>query len=254
MGLTATFFYPIPAESRLSPASWIVPTTPLAFWDDGQCGHRRVVGLGGKRRPRRGSSGYESVFRSFSINMLLSAPMSGDARRDASTLIQALRRGRVFSAIDSLAGPAAVRFEATSGNGNRFRMGDQVPAGVDVEIAAAANVPEGAELLLLANGVIVEETTGPDLRYQVPTEGDRAAYRLEIRLPEAPGNPPIPWIVTNPIYHRGSSEPTSSSSPSPAIVGRRRLLAAARETREGESSPRSVAGGTRCLEPQRGGA
>jgi hypothetical protein len=29
-----------------------------------------------------------------------------------------------------------------------------------------------------------------------------AVYRVEVRLPGAPGDPPVPWIVSNPIYLR----------------------------------------------------
>ena len=44
------------------------------------------------------------------------------------------------------------------------------------------------------------------LRQVVPAT--RAVYRVEIQLPRAPGNPPVPWVVTNPIYVRsGDDEP-----------------------------------------------
>jgi len=44
------------------------------------------------------------------------------------------------------------------------------------------------------------------LRLVVPAT--RAVYRVEIQLPRVPGNPPVPWVVTNPIYIRnGDDEP-----------------------------------------------
>jgi hypothetical protein len=43
------------------------------------------------------------------------------------------------------------------------------------------------------------------LRHTVGREA--AVYRVEISLPGAPGAPPVPWIVTNPIYvGRGADE------------------------------------------------
>jgi hypothetical protein len=39
----------------------------------------------------------------------------------------------------------------------------------------------------------------PDLAFQSTGDG---TYRVEIYLSNSPGNPPVPWIVSNPIYVR----------------------------------------------------
>ena len=43
------------------------------------------------------------------------------------------------------------------------------------------------------------------MRRTVPAT--RAVYRVEIRTDRAPGDPPVPWVVTNPIYVRDRDEP-----------------------------------------------
>ena len=52
---------------------------------------------------------------------------------------------------------------------------------------------------MLANGRPVESSTGPTLTYEAAAE--RAAYRLEVRLPGAASDEAaIPWLLSNPIY------------------------------------------------------
>ena len=42
------------------------------------------------------------------------------------------------------------------------------------------------------------EAKGSTLGYMA--EPRPAVYRVEVKLPGAPGEPPVPWIVSNPIY------------------------------------------------------
>ena len=58
-------------------------------------------------------------------------------------------------------------------------------------------MPSGASLVLLHGGREVARSPGPALSAPVTEPG---AYRIEVRIPDAPGQPPIPWIVSNPVY------------------------------------------------------
>lgn len=132
---------------------------------------------------------YTTSFREFSI-ALSDARLTGNAETDARTVLDAIRGGRFYSTIDALAGPAALRVTAGT-------------ARIDVD----AQAPEDARITLFRNGVAFATAQGPRLEHTA----DTGVYRVEVGLPGAPGTPPVPWIVSNPIYIGG--EPESSPRP-----------------------------------------
>jgi hypothetical protein len=212
----ALFTYPIrPSESLATMLDR--PDAVLRRWD-ALTARRRVVGVagsdaharldvtedGGNRRPATiRIPGYESMFRAFSVTAT-ELRLSGDAAADASLLLGAIRQGRIYSTIDGLAGPAAVSFFAVRG-GSRWMAGDFVPpGGGDIELRVDGNIPSAARVILMKNGAVAATASGQPFRKTVPAA--EAVYRVEIQLPRAPGNPPIPWVVTNPIYVRAQDE------------------------------------------------
>lgn len=186
------------------------PST-LDRWD-GLTQRRRVVALaaadahGGVGRraedPGRnlagiiGIPGYEASFRVFTNRVVLDTPLTGEAVADARAIFAALREGRVFSALDALAGPALLDFWVESGV-DRAPIGARLPEHSDATIFAKAIVPVGGEIRLLQDGRIIM-TSGGELR-RVLT-GARGAFRIEVHVPRAPGTPAVPWLVSNPIY------------------------------------------------------
>jgi hypothetical protein len=48
---------------------------------------------------------YEASFRTFSDNVILDAPLTGDGAADGRAVIDAIRHGRVFTVIDAIATP-----------------------------------------------------------------------------------------------------------------------------------------------------
>lgn len=187
------------------------PAGLLRRWD-GLSARRRVVGLaaadaharmglGGKADPYDELvyvklPSYEAVFRAFSLRLELHEPLSGDPRRDARAVIEAIRNGRVYTAFDSIAGPASLAFSAESG-GAVARQGGALAIAGPVRLRAGTNGPPQTSLVLLRDGEVVGRAAGPSLAW----EGHRpGAYRVEAHLPGAPGDPPLPWIVSNPIY------------------------------------------------------
>jgi hypothetical protein len=58
---------------------------------------------------------------------------------------------------------------------------------------------------LLKDGGLFATANGPEL--ERVAGGEPAVYRVEIDLPGAPGDPPVPWVVTNPIYVRSAGQP-----------------------------------------------
>jgi hypothetical protein len=82
------------------------------------------------------------------------------------------------------------------------------PVTLRVQVQAPADVRIG----LLKDGEVVEAPAGPVMER---TEAAApAVYRVEISLPGAPGQPPVPWIVSNPIYvGRETPEPVPAARP-----------------------------------------
>jgi hypothetical protein len=173
---------------------------------------RRVVALAaadaharlGTRGIGEGSQGgiavhipaYEQVFRTFSIT-LPEARLSGDARADADMVLGEIRRGHLYSSIDALAAPARLDFMADSGSQHAAQGDALMPAG-PVNLRVESDAPAGARIVLYKNGGVVKTESASSLTYT--TEPDQAVYRVEVALPQAPGTPPVPWIVSNPIY------------------------------------------------------
>jgi hypothetical protein len=139
--------------------------------------------------------GYERIFRTFSI-ALPGVSLTMDARVDAQTVLDAIRRGRVFSSVEAVAGPAAVSFSA-SGEGLHVAMGDTITLNGSATLRVKTNASPGSTLALIRNGQIVQTATESQLEYPASEPG---AYRVEIQRSDAPGTPSVPWVVSNPIY------------------------------------------------------
>ena len=143
--------------------------------------------------------GYETAFRAFSVRVRLEAVLTGDASRDAAMLGDAIRAGHLYTVIDALASPPAFRFAARSGT-HVAEAGDDLPvADAAVLEAEVAPVP-GVSLVLRRNGRVVAASDSGRLRFDHAPSRATTVYRVEAKLPDAPGSPPVPWIVGNPIF------------------------------------------------------
>lgn len=140
---------------------------------------------------------YETVFRTFAIHVELDEPLSANAPAAAKAIMTSIRAGRVFTAITALAEPAPFQFFAKSGE-QHVTMGERLLTGGPIELEARVAAPAGSRIMLYRNGELVHDTAPPRLEYLVTPE--RAAYRVEVHLPGAPGSTQVPWIVSNPIY------------------------------------------------------
>jgi hypothetical protein len=186
------------------------PAGLLARWDALNA-RRRVVGVAGHdvharvgRAPAddAGESGwllqlpsYRAAFSAFAVRARLGQPWSGEASRDASSLLAAIRAGRVYTAIDALAAPVSFEFTAR-GEGRIVQAGDELPVTSEVELEARAPGVPGLSMILLRDGHPV--AMGADsLRVGGRTHTARSVYRVEAYLA---GRGSVPWILSNPIY------------------------------------------------------
>jgi hypothetical protein len=209
-----SIFRPAPALA----ATLTRPDSTFATWD-GLAKSRPVVGLaghdahGGLMRaegtekdepwPLPGFGSYEVGFRTFSTRVVLDEGLSGDPARDARQLSDSLRRGRVFTAVDAIAGPAAVDFSASLG-GARHEMGSEIVVAQPLHLTFRSTAPPGAIAVLFADGVEAARSASGEIQFAVPGPG---AYRAEVRA----GTADVPWIVTNPIYVRGGTSTMSGA-------------------------------------------
>jgi hypothetical protein len=155
--------------------------------------------------------GYEQLFRTFSV-ALPGVQLTGDADSDAKTVLSAIRSGHLYSAIDALASPARLLFTATSG-GTTIYPGAQLTASDRILFRVETTAPREARTHLLKNGVVVASAEGGRLEFAAPPEA--GAYRVEVYLPRGPGDPRVPWLLSNPIY---AGPFTAREAPPPAAL------------------------------------
>jgi hypothetical protein len=85
-----------------------------------------------------------------------------------------------------------------------------------VVLRARAAAPAGSAIDLIRDGQVVRTVSAGELEYQ--TDAISGVFRVEVRVPRAPGTPAVPWIVSNPIYlgPRGGE----GEAPPPRLPGR----------------------------------
>ena len=189
------------------------PDTTLSRWD-AATRRRRVVALAGADAHARAgwrdedANGYRRTwflripsysvsFRTFALRAEVDRPLGDSASADGAQILASLKAGRVYSGIDALASPAALEFSATAEN-RRASQGELLDVKGLVSFVARSNAATGGSIFLLKDGRILKQEPLPELRF-VSTSG-YGTYRVEIHLSSAPGTPPVPWIVSNPIY------------------------------------------------------
>ena len=160
---------------------------------------------------------YEQVFRALSI-ALPHVRLSGAAGEDARSVVDAIRIGHVYSTVDGVASPGVLAFSASSGS-RRATAGDRLELDGPVNITVETNAPAGSQIVLVKDGSVIESSAPPKLTYVAPAGA--GVYRTEIQLRDAPGTPPVPWIVSNPIYvgmGNASGTPSAARSRATALM------------------------------------
>ncbi len=170
------------------------PARNLAEWDR-LCQLRRVVGIAGidahqigwrvrGRVPLRLMS-YARSFRFLRTHVLVEEPLSGSLEHDRELVFSALRAGRCYMSVDSLAPPRGFSFGA-----GELPMGGEVAFDRQTLVACA---PRPAQLRLVKNGEELARVSGSELSHEATEPG---VYRVEAHLGDRT------WILSNPIYLR----------------------------------------------------
>jgi hypothetical protein len=175
------------------------PERNLRIWDQ-LCRARRVVAIGGLDAHQFGKRigpvvplrimAYHRSFRFIRTHVLCDEAPSGELEHDREQVYGALRAGRCYISVDSVAPAKGFRFEAGD-----VPMGGEAPAGQ--RRLLRARVPLPARLRLLRDGSEVARAEGSALEHEVAEPG---VYRVEAYR-HAKGRERT-WILSNPIYLR----------------------------------------------------
>ncbi len=158
--------------------------------------------------------GYEPSFRALSTHVSPSEPLIGDAALDARHVLQGIRSGRLYTAVDAWASPAVFELTASNASGTAVAGGELPPSG-ETSIHVRHNGPDGyATTIWRGSDPIVRDRLDRD--FTVGVGPDAGVYRVEIRNPQHPDGPP--WITSNPIYVRRTAAPLSARNPAPAVA------------------------------------
>jgi hypothetical protein len=168
------------------------PARNMRAWDE-LCRTRRVVAIGGIDAHQFGKRigpfvplrimAYHRSFRHIRTHVLCEGPP------DREQVFGALREGRCYIAVDSIAPARGFRFEADD-----LPMGAEAPAG---RRRLTVTAPGDAKLRLLRDGSEIAGGVGRTLEAEVEQPG---VYRAEA-LRRSHGRERT-WIVSNPIYLR----------------------------------------------------
>ncbi len=193
------------------------PRAAMERWD-ALLRRRDVAGVAGV--DAHGFPSYDHLFRVLRNYVLLDAPLSGEAARDAAAVREALARGRSYMALDAVGAAGGFFFHAARGN-ETWQMGDTVAPAPDLRLRAGGRLPRGARVELYRNGERIAAGRGA-----LEAPADRpGAYRVEVGV----AGWDAPWIVSNPIYvydgvervvraHRAAWPPPAPPPPPPALA------------------------------------
>jgi hypothetical protein len=179
------------------------PADNVAEWDR-LCRDRQVVAIGGLDAHQYGKRirghvpirlmSYRRSFRYLRTHALCERPLVGELEHDREQIYSALREGRCYLAMDSLAPAGGFGFWAEGANGEVIAMGAERAGG---DWTLRVRLPRTASWRLVRDGEVVATGHGEELEHGVEAPG---AHRVEARL-HAHGRERT-WILSNPIYLR----------------------------------------------------
>jgi hypothetical protein len=174
------------------------PERNMRQWDE-LCRRRRVVAIGGLDAHQFGKRigpfvpirvmAYHRSFRLIRTHVLCEQEPARELEPDRGLVFDALREGRCYIAVDSVAPAKGFRFEAGD-----VAMGGQAPAGLRT---LHVRTPLPARLRVLRDGTEFASSDGTMLDVEVEEPG---VYRAEAYRRSRSRE--RTWIVSNPVYLR----------------------------------------------------
>jgi hypothetical protein len=157
--------------------------------------------------------GYDTVFRTVSLNAAVAQPLTGNAREDASSVLEALGRGHTYIAVDGVMASPSFQFFSSNAAGTASE-GDELMVAGPMTITVRSNAPPTFTTTIYRDAEAVHSVSStPELVISVPAE--KGLYRVEVRATDRLSAPL--WILSNPIYVR--ERPAVGKSPTSAPAG-----------------------------------
>jgi hypothetical protein len=152
--------------------------------------------------------GYEPSLRVLSVHLRPERPLTGNAADDAALLMNAIRSGHAYTAIDGIATPASLEVTASNASGTAGG-GDELAAGTPVTLRVRTNAPASFTTSVWDGARLVSgDHHEPDFSVTLPDAP--AVYWVSVR--STGRTPELSWTTSNPIYVRG---PTPAVRPAP---------------------------------------
>lgn len=145
---------------------------------------------------------YESSFESLTVHVTPARALTGSAADDAQLLIEGMRAGHVYVAVEGWATPPALELRANRGSSSGA-PGDRLDPGAPITLHVRSNAPAGFETLVWRDRELLTERSEP--AFELPVGEGPGLYVVEVRKPNSEGLPA--WIASNPIYVREAAAP-----------------------------------------------
>ena len=182
------------------------PRSHLRTWDR-LCARRRCVAVGGldahqsgirwRSRPRSPFPN-RRFFGTLATHLQLTKPPTGELETDRRGVLEALRSGRCYLALDSLAPARGFDFHGLRHDGGAVAMGAETTPAALAELRV--QLPAAAELRLLRDGRPIARARTDRLQHTVDGAG---VYRVEAYRRHR--GTLRSWIISNPIYVRADA-------------------------------------------------
>lgn len=194
--------YPRAVLSYAFPALFLSGPSPrtLARWDR-LTRERKVVGIGELDNHATETRlwgftlsvfPFYRVLRLIRTHILVTAPLTGESQKDIATILDALRNGRSYVALDHYRSASGFSFFATEQE-RSATMGDDFLLHTSADLRIST--PHAARLRIVRNGTLVHEAIDKEISLAIQEPG---TYRVEAQL-NVLGRY-RPWIFSNPIY------------------------------------------------------
>jgi hypothetical protein len=185
------------------------PTDELQLWDQ-LSNSRKTVGFVGTDATAKAIifensflrfPSYETLFSIASNHILLTSELTGNIAADRKKLMEALRTGSTYMALDIIGNPKGFEFEAVSDT-RSYAMGTRAPLSkaLKLRIQLPSGIEAPFEAVVYKNGEVFSTSNSVSTEVAGLTAG---IYRVVVRvIPTFPipfGRRWVPWIYSNTI-------------------------------------------------------
>jgi hypothetical protein len=151
---------------------------------------------------------YRAALGVMTVRIRPSATLTGsDAAADAERLLQGLRSGHLYTAIDAWAAPPAFAFTASTASGHAAQ-GDEVVTAGAARLHVRSNAPAGYVTGVWQGRTRIAELEKNEADLDVTGPG---VFRVEIRRGKSNEEPA--WITSNPIFMRAQTRSAPAALP-----------------------------------------